>query len=369
MPDEVRPAWDEKSRLAALHGYDILDTPDDGAFKDFVQIAAEVCDAPIAVVNLIDAARQWFAAEVGLGVRETPLDISICAHAILQPGVFVVPDLTQDRRFDCNPLVTGQPELRFYGGALLQTASGLPLGTMCVLDYKPRPAGLTERQQRTLRALARQVMNQLELRRALREKDLLAQEVHHRVKNSLSMVQSLLLLQARASAHPEAARQLRESAGRVRTFGAMHENLYRFGGASEVDLAVYLRGLLDDQQSSLASTLHARRIVLRAESLTWPAAEAPQLGLVVLELVTNALKYGKGEVTVALTRLPGQVRLAVEDEGDGLAADFDPAKGGGLGMRVVTGLLQGRGGALSIDRTRPGACFVATWPATPTESP
>lgn len=362
MPDETRPGWDEAKRLAVLRGYDILDAPDDGTFDDFVQIAAEVCDAPIAVVNLIDAARQWFAAEVGLGVRETPLDISICAHAILQPGVFVVPDLMQDRRFECNPLVVGKPNLRFYGGALLETPAGLPLGTMCVLDYEPRPGGLTERQQRTLRALARQVMTQLELRRALREKDLLVQEVHHRVTNSLAMVQSLLLLQARASADPEASRQLRESAGRVRTFGSMHENLYRFEGALEVDLAVYLRGLMEEQQAGLASTLQGRVIEVHAERQMWSAAEAPQVGLVVLELVTNALKYGRGRVMVRLVQDESAVRLTVEDEGDGVPEDFDPGRGTGLGMRVVTGLLQGLGGALTVDRGRPGACFVVTLP-------
>src|SRR5277367_315314 len=112
-------AGDEATRLAALRRYEILDSPVTTEFEDFVQMAAAVCEAPIAVVNLIDETRQWFAAEIGLGIRETPLDVSICAHAILQPGVFVVPDLTKDSRFDCNPLVTGAPKLRFYGGALL----------------------------------------------------------------------------------------------------------------------------------------------------------------------------------------------------------------------------------------------------------
>ena len=100
-------------------------------------------------------------------MRQTPLDVSICAHAILQPGLFVVPDTTRDARFAGNPLVTGAPHLRFYAGALLETAEGLPLGTLCVLDHKPRPEGLTPQQGFALQVLARQVMSQLELRRAL----------------------------------------------------------------------------------------------------------------------------------------------------------------------------------------------------------
>jgi two-component sensor histidine kinase/PAS domain-containing protein len=150
-----------------LRRYDILDTSPEVEFEDVVRIAAHVCEAPIAVVNLIEDHRQWFKAEIGLGVRETPLDVSICAHAILQPGLFVVPDTTKDPRFNCNPLVTGDPHLRFYAGALLETREGLPLGTICVLDYKPRE--LTEEQAFTLQALARQVMAHLELRRSARE--------------------------------------------------------------------------------------------------------------------------------------------------------------------------------------------------------
>jgi two-component sensor histidine kinase/PAS domain-containing protein len=165
--EQSRPPWNEAERLAALRRYEILDSPSEVEFEDVVRIAAHVCETPIAVVNLIEDHRQWFKAEIGLGVRETPLDVSICAHAILQPGLFVVPDTTKDPRFDCNPLVTGDPHLRFYAGALLETREGLPLGTVCVLDYKPRD--LTEEQAFTLQALARQVMAHLELRRSARE--------------------------------------------------------------------------------------------------------------------------------------------------------------------------------------------------------
>jgi PAS domain S-box-containing protein len=161
------PAWNEAERLAALRAFGILDTPPEPAFDDLVRVAAHVCDAPLAVVNLIEDRRQWFKAEVGLGVRELPLDVSICKHALLQRDLFVVPDTTKDARFSANPLVTGNPHLRFYAGALLETAEGLPIGTLCVLDYKPRPEGLTKAQAETLRALARQVMTQLEYRLAM----------------------------------------------------------------------------------------------------------------------------------------------------------------------------------------------------------
>src|SRR5882757_6300605 len=128
----------EAERLQALRSYGILDTAVEPAFDDITRIASYVCQTPISVVNLIDEGRQWFKSEIGLGARQTPLDSSICAHAILEHSFLEVPDTTRDPRFACNPLVTGAPHLRFYAGALLRTPDGLPLGTVFVLDTKPR---------------------------------------------------------------------------------------------------------------------------------------------------------------------------------------------------------------------------------------
>lgn len=164
-------SWNEADRLSALQAYGILDTEPEQAFDDIVHLAARICEAPIAVVNLIDRGRQWFKAETGLGVRETPLDTSFCAHALLQDEGMVIPDATKDSRFDCNPLVTGESGLRFYAGRLLKSADGFALGTLCVLDTRVRPEGLTPLQADTLDILSRQVMAQLELRRAIRERE------------------------------------------------------------------------------------------------------------------------------------------------------------------------------------------------------
>jgi PAS domain S-box-containing protein len=163
--------WNEAERLSALHAYGILDTEPEEAFDDIVHLAARVCETPIAVVNLIAEGRQWFKAETGLGVRETPLDSSFCAHALLQDDGMVVPDATVDPRFSCNPLVTAQGGIRFYAGRLLVGRDGHPLGTLCVLDTRVRPEGLTSLQTETLAVLARQVMAQFELRRAVRERE------------------------------------------------------------------------------------------------------------------------------------------------------------------------------------------------------
>jgi PAS domain S-box-containing protein len=161
-----RPAWRESDRLAALKRYHILDTPTEAEFNDVVRLAAGAFDAPIAAVNLIADGRQWFKAEIGIGAYKMPFDLSICAHAIRQDDMMVIPDTRLDERFVDNPLVI-ENGLRFYAGAQLKSSHGLPIGTVCVLDRKPRPDGITPFQRLTLEVLARQVMTQLELRRAL----------------------------------------------------------------------------------------------------------------------------------------------------------------------------------------------------------
>lgn len=165
------PVWSELDRLAALERYAILDTPPEPKFDDLVHLAAEICNTPVALLSLVAEKRQWFKAEVGLGLRETPIDESICSHLLLRPGLTIVPDLIADVRFNSNPLVTYGPQLRFYAGVLLVTREGFPLGTLCVLDVQSRAEGLTEQQARALTTLATHAMDSLELRRLLIERE------------------------------------------------------------------------------------------------------------------------------------------------------------------------------------------------------
>lgn len=169
--------WREEDRLAVLETYNIMDTAPQAEFDDIVELAAQICDVPIALISLVDDRRQWFKARVGVDATETPREVAFCAHAIQQAEVFVVNDATQDARFAENPLVTGDPNLRFYAGAPLETPDGYPLGTLCVLDNRPRE--ISAGQQRSLAALARQVITQLELRQALARQR--ADEHRHRM--------------------------------------------------------------------------------------------------------------------------------------------------------------------------------------------
>jgi diguanylate cyclase (GGDEF)-like protein len=154
----------EAGRLAALAELDIMDSEPDPRFDSFVKLAADLYGVPIALVTLIDHERQWFKARTGLQTRQTTRESAFCAHAILNPSeVMVVEDATRDPRFADNPLVLGDPGIRFYAGAVVQAASGHPMGTLCLMDRSPRT--LDEAGRERLQELAGGVSALLDLHR------------------------------------------------------------------------------------------------------------------------------------------------------------------------------------------------------------
>ena len=153
----------EVQRIKVLWQYQVLDTVPEAVFDELTELAALICRAPVALISLVDEDRQWFKSKLGISLSETSRDVSMCAHAILQNDLLIVPDATLDRRFKDNPLVVSSPKIRFYAGAPLVSPDGHALGTLCVIDTVPRQ--LTDDQQQAMRVLARHVMTQLELRR------------------------------------------------------------------------------------------------------------------------------------------------------------------------------------------------------------
>lgn len=156
----------ESERLRVLNDYAILDTLPEQAYDDIVRAASIICDTPIALITLVDDVRQWFKAKIGLETPETLREHAFCAHAIINPNeVMVVKDATKDERFATNPLVIGDPNIRFYAGAPLVTPTGEALGTICVIDRVPRQ--LEPKQIEMLQLLSKQVVAQLQLRRSI----------------------------------------------------------------------------------------------------------------------------------------------------------------------------------------------------------
>ena len=162
---------DDTRRLDALFDLKILDTPPEPEFDDIVQLARKFCETPVALVSLVAIDRQWFKARVGFDVCETSIGQSVCAHALEVDSILIIPDLTLDPRTRDNTLVTGAPHIRFYAGAVLRSPDGIPIGSLCVIDDKARPRGLSPDQADALLALGRQTMSLMVLRRAMQHRD------------------------------------------------------------------------------------------------------------------------------------------------------------------------------------------------------
>ncbi|NJN43367.1 MAG: diguanylate cyclase [Anaerolineae bacterium] len=185
--DKISPSlsdlWDkERERLKILRKLNILDTPPEQVYDDFVTLAAQICETPIALITLVDQDRQWFKANLGLDVDETHRSVAFCSHAIKKPDeILIVQDALLDNRFSDNPLVKEEPHIRFYAGAPLVTDEGYALGTLCVIDRIPRK--LSAEQIAALRALRRTVMSEIELRRT----KIILENLHQR-QNALAEI-------------------------------------------------------------------------------------------------------------------------------------------------------------------------------------
>jgi len=160
---DTHQALKEQRRLNALHKLKVLDSPFETIFDTITRMASDVCGTPIALISLIDDKRQWFKSNIGLeGIKETPRDISFCQYTIENEGLLEIQDATQDERFWDNPLVTGNPDIRFYCGVPIKLPLGENIGSICVIDVKPNC--LNEHQRKTIEGLAKVVSQILVLR-------------------------------------------------------------------------------------------------------------------------------------------------------------------------------------------------------------
>ena len=348
----------QQERLRALRSYDVLDTAPEQDFDDIVRLAAAICETPISLVSLVDADRQFFKAEIGVGEAQTELERSICSHAILEPGLVEIEDTMADARSRDNPFCSTDPHLRFYAGALLVTDEGLPLGTLCVLDVKPRV--LTPLQRDALRVLARQVMVQMEMRKALRSAEILRREVDHRVKNSLQSLSSLIRIQKRASDHDETVEALDSISSRIDAMARLHQQLYSGTTPEMVEAETYLHGIVAELRQLAPAGV---AIAVDSDAMPLNPRQAVAIGTFVNEFATNSFNYAfpdgrPGNITIALRMQPdGQVHLRCGDDGVGLQAQ-QSGIGSGLGMTIVEIICNDLGGTLTLDDQPPG--LVAT---------
>lgn len=317
----------ETARLKELESLDLLDTLPEEDYDDITQIAAFICDTPIALISLIDEKRQFFKSNTGLNVRETPREYAFCAHAINTADMmFVVPDAREDERFADNPLVLGYPNVVFYAGMPLVTEAGNALGTLCVIDNDPKL--LSYHQKATLKKLAKQVVNCIELRRANKELEVSTRTINsyaeqmenfasiaaHDIKEPIQAIKSLMDVVSKDYASQlgadgtELVGMARESSERLLqlTDGLMAYS--KIGRVNTESSAVDLVRLLNGIASVNSAVIRETGATLEYGSLPVITTQITPLMTVLQNLISNAIKYR------AADRLP-VVTIQVSDEG------------------------------------------------------
>lgn len=331
------PPPDESERLSELHNFGILDTVAEASYDAITYLASQICDTPIALISLIDEDRQWFKSRVGLGVQETPRDQAFCAHAIHEPdSIMMVRDALEDSRFATNPLVLGDPSIRFYAGAPLVTVTGKALGTLCVIDRKPRE--LSPDQQKSLSALSTQVMALLELRTAVKDleekqlelKELSSQRdafmatVSHEIRTPLTAVigyVEMLREEGSEEFRHEILATVARQAGEIEFLvedllvaARAEADSLRVAKVSvhlAAQVAQVLEGLNPSDSRGVAVHVDGCRVI----------GDPARVRQIVRNLITNAFRYGGPNVQVVVDTFEGRCRLKVIDDGEGVPVE------------------------------------------------
>lgn len=376
---------DEDARLAALHSYEIIDTEAEAEFDEIVQVVSDICGTPVSLISLVETDRQWFKAKTGIAISETPFDLSVCAHGILQPDLLEIEDMSRDARTIDNPLVKGEPHARFYAGAALTTSDGHPLGMLCVLDYQPRK--LTDAQRALLKVMARLVMRQIELRKTLISErrahesvqeilhkanalldrnDMLRREIDHRVKNSLAQIAAFLRIQERQHAgEARIAAPLAEARNRVMTVANVHDHLHRIAEDDQTSVTNFLKNLVTSVSQNRPPQLKA--INVHGDTSRLPSDKVLAIGLAVNEFVANAMKHafppgGEGVIDISFREDGDHYVLHMADNGVGLPPGTDAKSAKGMGLKVIHSLAQQLGGAVDHDPRVAGTAFTIRFP-------
>ena len=371
----------EAERLALLHSLELLDTAAEPTFDAITRLAAQITGRPIALIGLVDAQRTWFKSSVGLDVRESPRDISFCSFAIAEPDVFEVRDARTDPRFQHNPLVTGEPRVRFYAGMPLRVG-GLPMGTICVVD--PEPYELTPAQRDGLRDLGRLSTELLERRLASRAKTEFIGHMNHELRTPLNAIlgfgQLLQMEHDPASRTAQRAQYIVDAGGHLLKLIDESLDIMRLeSGGSRLDMTdVDLVPLLAAVGRLMQPMAQARHITFDLELPATLHVKADEMRTkqVLLNLTGNAIKYSRDGGRVALRA--GASGLAawvdVADNGPGLSGEeigrlFKPFErlgqdrgsvpGTGLGLALSSRLCNAMGGRIGV-RSAPGQGSVFT---------
>lgn len=392
---------DEPERIQALREYQILDTLPEREYDDIVGVASRICDAPIAVVSLVDSDRQWFKAKIGLDAEQTDRKVAFCAHAILDKyNVLAVSDATNDPRFADNPLVNGEPHIRFYAGSPLVNPNGIALGTLCVIDSEPRE--LSPEQLKSLQALSRQTSslielhgrtNQLEkyrveLERSNEALQEFAYAASHDLKQPIRGIGSLaeFFIEDYADRLDDEALEklqlIRRLTDRTQTMIDQMLHYARVGSVIDSRQLVDLNEVVDHVKENLIALLSDGNVQLDCMRLPTVEGEPVLLNELFQNLVSNAIKYNANDskcvrIGVDTKRIKGHetpiTAFFIADNGIGIPKPMqkevftifrrlhtrDAFGGGtGAGLTIARKIVETHGGRIWIDQDyNDGTCF------------
>jgi signal transduction histidine kinase len=376
----------EPQRIKALHEYEILDTPAEAEFDEVVKLASQICNVPMSLITLIDNDRQWFKAKLGIDLESTGRKEAFCSHAILGTELFEITDATKDDRFVDNPLVVNDPNIRFYAGVPLVTTSGFNLGTLCVLDSKPRQ--LSEEQSFALSVLANQVIKLFELRlknKALQEEkqklnkiseqqNKIISMIAHDVRGPLASLKSIITLgQSRIISKEEEDKLMGMASAQLDTTIDLLTNLVDWGkmnmedGTAQFSI-VNLFQLVQQKMNEfqVTTSLKGNKLVnLVAEDLNL-YTDSHALEFILRNLLTNANKYTQnGLISIIGKKENNQTTIGICDTGIGMTEKIknrlfsgsyvesqkgtSNEKGSGLGLTLVKDFVNALNGTISVE--------------------
>jgi signal transduction histidine kinase len=389
---------DESARLQDLIRLEVLDTEDEAAFDDITQLASIICGTNISLISLIDSDRQWFKSRVGLGAEETGRDIAFCSHAILQEHVFEVSDTLEDNRFSDNPLVTDDPNIRFYAGAPLVTDNGFPIGTLCVIDQDPKT--LTADQTLALKTLAKQVISQLELRlhnrqlaRMQKEQEQLLAMMAHDLRSPFNGILGLsrILHEKSDSVTPERVQAMSSSIleSSIKVYQLLDELLQwsrnRLGAVTVSLDTVSVEKLTLETIEFMQEAFKYKQLTVQQDvaSDLFIQADASLTKTVIRNLLANAIKYSpeSSHITVSAKQNGDNIELSVTDQGKGVSPEkikllfidrmqstegTSGETGFGIGLNICHDFTKKQNGDIWLNKDyTQGAQFIISLPATP----
>lgn len=333
--DSVLPS-NETERIRDLKRYEILDTPPDGSFDRITSLVSRILNVPIAIVSLVDTDRIWFKSHHGLSIEQIGREPGLCASAILSDEVYLISNAIEDPRCLANPLVAGEFGLRFYAAAPLKTKDGFNLGTLCVIDQKPR--SITKDEEKTLEDLAAIVMDEIELRLASRKAVRMQSEIlemaAHDMKNpivSISSLAELIIKKDNKAIINEMSALIKKSSDRmIRIIDGLLESAYIDAGRVKLKIEAVNIAEVATEVVAANQTLAIEKnqtLTLEIENSPITKADKEKTRDVFNNLVSNAIKFTEKGKSIAITvkESSRKAYFEIKDEGQGLT-DKDKEK-------------------------------------------